>query len=308
MTLKQVLEIIELLDGPTRGPEVKAYLEGRGLGVELTPMADAIGRTDFIKIRVPGTHGRSAGGNSPTTGIIGRLGGIGARPARIGMVSDADGATAALAAALKLADMARRGDRLPGDVIIATHICPEAPTIAHDPVPFMGSPVSMETMNRMEVDPGMDAVLTVDTTKGNRLLNVRGIAITPTAKEGWLLPVSSDLLDIYQQVTGLLPVVLPLSLYDITPYGNHLFHINSLMQPMTATDKPVVGVAITAQVAVPGCATGASHPTDIALAASFCLEVAKGFGAGSCHFYDAAQFERAVRLYGSLAHLRQSGR
>ncbi|MEX0633482.1 DUF1177 domain-containing protein [Serratia ureilytica] len=41
-------------------------------------------------------------------------GGIGARPTRIGLVSDGDGAIAAIAAALKLAEMQRKGDTLPG--------------------------------------------------------------------------------------------------------------------------------------------------------------------------------------------------
>jgi hypothetical protein len=307
-TLKQVLEVMDLLDGPVSGDMVAEFLRRRGLTVAVTEVTDHIGRTEFVKIRVPGSRGKASGGTAPTTGIIGRLGGIGARPARIGLVSDADGATAVLAVALKLADSSARGDVLPGDVIIATHICPNAPTLPHDPVPFMGSPVSMATMNMMEVDAEMDAILTVDTTKGNRVLNVKGMAITPTALQGYLLPVSESLLDIYQQVTGVLPVVLPLSTYDITPYGNDLFHINSLMQPAIATDKPVVGVAITAQVAVPGCATGASHPTDVALATTYCVEVAKAFGEGTCSFYNAEQYAHAVQLYGSMAHLTTQGR
>jgi Protein of unknown function (DUF1177) len=69
--------------------------------------------------------------------VIGRLGGLGARPARIGFVSDGDGALIALAVAAKLGSMRRAGDQLPGDVIIATHICPTAPILPHDPVPFM---------------------------------------------------------------------------------------------------------------------------------------------------------------------------
>ena len=34
-------------------------------------------------------------------------------------------------------------------VIICTQICPHAPTQPHEPVPFMGSPVDMATMNQM---------------------------------------------------------------------------------------------------------------------------------------------------------------
>lgn len=58
-------------------------------------------------------------------GILGRLGGLGARPERIGFVSDGDGALIALAVAAKLLDMQKKGDYLDGDVVISTHICPD---------------------------------------------------------------------------------------------------------------------------------------------------------------------------------------
>ena len=60
-------------------------------------------------------------------------------------------------------------------------------------------------MNKQEVDERMDAVLSVDTTKGNRIINVRGFAISPTVKQGYILRVSEDLLGIMQIVTGRLP-------------------------------------------------------------------------------------------------------
>ncbi len=308
--LKQVTEILELLDDPrVDGTRVKDFLMLRGLrDVEVKRVEGTRGKTDFIKIVIPGTRGRTIGGNAPTLGIIGRLGGVGARPERIGFVSDGDGAAAALSVALKLGDMNSKGEFLDGDVIIATHICPDAPTEPHDPVPFMGSPVDMHTMNKMEVDPRMDAILSIDTTKGNRVLNIKGIAITPTVKDGYILRVSEDLLDIMAIVTGRLPVVLPITTQDITPYGNGIHHINSIMQPCVATSSPVVGVAITAQSVVPGCSTGASHEVDIELAARFCLEVAKAYGRGSCKFYDEKEWKLLVELYGSMEHLKTLGK
>lgn len=51
---------------------------------------------------------------------------------RIGLVSDGDGAIGALSVALKLSTMQLNGDVLLGDVIITTHICPNAPTQAHE--------------------------------------------------------------------------------------------------------------------------------------------------------------------------------
>ncbi|MBC7094444.1 DUF1177 domain-containing protein [Thermococcus sp.] len=308
--LKQVIEAYELLDSAyVDGEKVAQVLKEKGLDrVEVRRIEGEKGYTDFIKIIVPGKNGKLSGGNAPTLGIIGRLGGIGARPEMIGLVSDADGAITAIAVALKLADMRKNGDVLDGDVIIATHICPNAPTQPHDPVPFMGSPVDMATMNKYEVDPMMDAILSVDTTRGNRIINVKGFAITPTVKEGWILRVSEDLLDIMQYVTGKMPAVVPITMQDITPYGNGVYHINSILQPAIATNAPVVGVAITAEVPVPGCATGASHEVDIEQAARFCIEVAKGFGKGKVRFYDEEEFKHLVELYGPMNHLQTLGR
>jgi hypothetical protein len=309
MTWKQTLEAYELLDSATvAGDAVAQALAHRGLrNVDVTNVASDKGATDFIRIMVPGTQGKAVGGAAPTLGIIGRLGGIGARPGAIGLVSDADGAITAIACALKLADMNRAEDRLAGDVIIATHICPNAPIIPHEPVPFIGSPVDMATMNRHEVSPDMDAILSVDTTRGNWVLNQRGFAISPTVKEGYILKISADLLTIMSAVTGMAPVVLPITMQDITPYGNEIQHINSIMQPATDTDAPVVGIALTAAVPVPGCATGASQAIDIEMAARFCIEVAKAFGQRKCVFYDAREFDRLVSLYGSMKHLQTLG-
>lgn len=307
--LKQVLEIIELLDNPrANGNMVAELLKQRGLErVEVKEIREGHSKTDFIKIVIPGHKGKINRGNAPTLGIIGRLGGVGARPEIIGYVSDGDGAVAALSAALKLVEMATKGDILDGDVIISTHICPDAPIQPHQPVPFMGSPVDMQTMNRMEVDPQMDSILAIDTTKGNRILNRKGIAITPTVKDGYILNVHETLIDILEIVTGEYAAVLPITTQDITPYGNGLYHINSLVQPCTATSSPVVGVAITTQTIVPGCATGASHEVDIELAARFSIEVAKAYGKGKCKFYDENQWEILTRLYGTMSHLKTLG-
>jgi hypothetical protein len=304
---KQVIEIYDLLDRATvKGQDVLNLLKKRGLeDLSLQKITGEKGSTDFIKIKIPGREGKTLRRNAPTLGIIGRLGGIGARPERIGLVSDADGAVTALSCALKLADMKRNGDSLLGDVVVTTHICPNAPTQPHQPVPFMDSPVDMTIMNRQEVTPEMDALLSIDTTKGNRVAKFKGFAITPTVKEGYILRVSENLLDIMEVVTGRSPRVVPITLQDITPYGNDIYHVNSIMQPWIATDAPMIGVAITAEVPVPGCGTGASNCVDIELASRFCIEVAKAYGARKCSFYNQAEFQRLVELYGSMSHLRR---
>lgn len=307
--LKQVMEAYDLLDDAyINGPKVAELLKSRGLEeIDVKTISGKGGSTDFIRIVVPGVEGKKGEGNAPTLGIIGRLGGIGARPERLGIVSDADGAITAISCALKLADMNNKGDILKGDVIVATHICPNAPTQPHEPVPFMGSPVDIQEMNRYEVDPAMDAILSVDATKGNRIINHRGIAITPTVKEGYILRISEDLLDIIAWTTGKSPKVTPITTQDITPYGNGIFHMNSIMQPCTATGSPVVGLAITAETAVPGCGTGANHEIDIEEAGRYCLEVAKAYTEKKCRFYDEEEFKKIVKLYGRMNSLQTPG-
>lgn len=302
MLLRQVMELFDLLDTPAASGSAVAELFKQRGNVEVTVenVKGDEGDTDCVTILIKGSEGKSSGGQAPTLGIIGRLGGLGARPEVTGFVSDGDGALAALSAGLKLTEMNTNGDILKGDVIIATHICPDAPTQEHFPVPFMGSPIDMTTNNEKEVYPEMDAILSIDTTKGNRVINVNGFALSPTIKEGYILEVSNDLMDVMTRVTGKLPAIFPVAQQDITPYGNDLHHLNSILQPATATNAPVVGVAITTEQPVAGCATGASHFQDVESAARFAVEVAKGYGDGIISFYDKKEFGHLLELYGPM--------
>lgn len=310
MLLKQLIDLYDLLDSPqASGNAVVAHLKSidPSCDVETYPLKGAKGSTDMVRVRIPGSAGKTRGGSAPTIGLLGRLGGLGARPERIGFVSDGDGALTVLACAAKLLSMHVRGDVLPGDVIVSTHVCPHAPTFPHEPVAFMGSPVATADVNREEVTDDLDAVLVVDTTKGNRIMNERGFFISPTVKEGCILRVSEDLVTLAEIASGRRVRTFPLSLADITPYGNGLYHLNSILQPATATNAPVVGVAIATETAVPGCATGATHMTDLDEAGTFMIETAKAFGAGSCAFYDQTEFELFTARYGSLSHLQTMG-
>lgn len=302
MLLRQVLDLYDLLDTPkANGYEIVELLKERGASkVSVETVVGDKGSTDCITILIEGSNGKSKGGSVPTLGIIGRLGGIGARPEVTGFVSDGDGALAALSAGLKIAEMNKKGDVLKGDIIIATHITPTAPTQDHFPVPFMDSPIDMETNNEKEVLPEMDCILSIDTTKGNRVINTNGFAISPTIKEGYILEVSNSLMDIVTRVTGKLPNIFPVAQQDITPYGNGLHHLNSILQPACKTNAPVVGVAITTEQPVAGCATGASHFEDIESAARFAVEVAKDLGEGKVSFYSEEEFEILIKLYGKL--------
>ena len=298
--LSQVIDVLEILDSPAASGKMigELFKQYDGVSIEIETIGESKGTTDVIRILIEGRD-RSL----PTLGVIGQLGGIGARPEMIGFVSDGDGAAAALAVALKAAQASSKGDKLPGDLFIATHICPDAPTQPHKPVPFMGSPVGTRQALVAMLKAEIGAVISIDTTKGNRLMNWKGIAITPTVKEGYILRVSEDLLDIYESVTGQPARVLPITMQDVTPYGNRVHHINSIMQPCTILKAPVVGLAITTEIAVAGCATGSSHEVDIALAARFSFEVAKRFGSDKCNFFDAEEYQRIRTLYGDMSRL-----
>src|SRR5690554_4160962 len=93
MSFSQVLQTYDLLDSAhVNGDRVAEWLEQNGAtNVKVQRIEGAKGHTDFIRVTIPGSEGRSNGGSAPTLGVIGRLGGIGARPSRIGLVSDADG-------------------------------------------------------------------------------------------------------------------------------------------------------------------------------------------------------------------------
>jgi hypothetical protein len=303
--MKQLIEVLDFMDdSKVGGQEVRKYLEEYGVdSCDVVTLSGDKGKTDVVKVLIPGAEGKSTSGKKPTLGIVGQLGGIGARPEMIGMVSDADGAIIAIAAAAKLAQSRTRGDVIPGDVLITTHICPDAPILPHDPVPFMISPVPIIDVLKECVDVRMDALLSVDATKGNRVIKRNGFAITATVKNGWILRVSDDLVNVYERVTGETVSVVPVTMQDITPYGNNVYHINSIMQPWVMTESPVVGLATTASVPVPGSGSGANYAIALESATRFCVEVARDYSSGRCRFYDEEEYANLLNRYGDMGPL-----
>ena len=98
MLMKQIIDAYEVLDSSfVTGEAVKEYLLGikADANVEVYELVGPKGSTDMLKVRIPGKNGKTNGGDAPTIGLLGRLGGIGARPERIGFVSDGDGALCA---------------------------------------------------------------------------------------------------------------------------------------------------------------------------------------------------------------------
>jgi hypothetical protein len=304
--LRRILEAVDLLDtAEAGGAPVVEWLRGWGADAE-TEVIEGPGRTDFVRAVIAGANGRLAGGTAPTLGVIGRLGGVGARPHRQGLVSDGDGACVALAVAAALARARSKGDGLAGDVLVRTHVCASAPMVPHEPAPFMDSPVDRERLGQAELDPSMDAILSIDSTRANRIAKHGAFAITGAVKEGYILRPTPGLLDIYERVAGRPAVVLPLFTQDITPAGNGLHHVNSIMQPSILSAAPVVGIALLAPTVVAGAATGVVRESELAEAARFVVEVAKAFTAGALSLYHAEELAGLVERYGTLRHLQRA--
>ncbi|AXR73567.1 DUF1177 domain-containing protein [Auritidibacter sp. NML130574] len=314
MSIREILEVCELMEHPgLSGQTIARLLQSVGapdceITIESVPYEapeDTRHNCDFVRVLIPGRNGSQSGGEAATLGIVGRLGAQQAQPKRVGYVSDADGSIVAIASALRLLRLAVAGFRLIGDVIITTHVATHVSITPRKPVDFMGTPVSSDRMNEFEVDQGMDAILSFDASKGNQLINHRGIAISPTAKKGYLLPVAPDLLPILEYATGEPARTFPLAQQDITPYSNGLRHFNSIMQPAVATSAPVVGVALTATSVVPGSSTGASYETVLLDAVRFAVETAKQFTAGALSFYNKDEYAQLTANYGELSQFQQ---
>lgn len=116
MLLRQVIELFVCLTLllPTAQPVTDLFKERGNVEVTVENVKGDEGDTDCVTILIKGSEGKSVGGSAPTLGIIGRLGGLGARPEVTGFVSDGDGALAALAAGLKLTEMNTKGDIMKG--------------------------------------------------------------------------------------------------------------------------------------------------------------------------------------------------
>lgn len=304
MLLQQVLAIDAALDRKTDLPQALAetFAACGYRNITATP-ARGSADTTFIRLFFPGSRGKARGGDAPTLGVVGQLGGLAAVSHRPGLVSDADGALASLTLGLKLAEMAARRMHLAGDVIITTHLCPDAQAKYRDPAHYIVQPVDIQVMTAHMVEADMDAIISIDATKGNTIINKRGVAITPTVKSGYILRVSPGLMAIQAQVTGEQPLVLPITTQDITTNTNGIRHINSIMQPATATSAPVVGLAVTSGSVIPGSATEAGDPMLIEQAARFCLRVAQDLPEHADLFYDAEEYDRLIAMYGDLSFL-----
>ena len=308
MSLKSTLEIYELLDSAyVDGNTVCAFVSEQGAMTKMSRLCGEKGYTDMVEIIVPGTDGRTKGGNAPTIEVAGSLGGIGGRPTICGIVSDADGAVVALACAQKVIKMAQKGDKLPGDLVVRTTICTNAPTMPHHPVPFMDSYLDFVTLKKHIIDQTADAIVITETSRGNRVANYPVFGITPTVKEGWILKVSEDAIDVMERVTQEPAKVIPITMQDITPVTNGIHHLNGLGEVPDGTVAPCFGVGLTSPLPLSGAAPGVTNVSSLEIAVRYVVEVVKGFLMGTFSFYDREEFVSLVSMYGDMTRLYKGG-
>lgn len=68
MLIKQVIELIDILDSPSAsGAAVEQYLRAIDpqANIEVYALQGPKGKTDMVKVRIPGTRGKSSGGSAP---------------------------------------------------------------------------------------------------------------------------------------------------------------------------------------------------------------------------------------------------
>ncbi len=308
MSMKSTMAMYELLDSAyVDGESICEYFRAQGAQAETTRLHGADGYTDLVEIRVPGSSGKQKGGTAPTIEVAGSLGGVGGRPAICGIVSDADGALVALACAQKVLGMAKKGDILPGDLVVRTTICTNAPTMPHHPVPFMNSYLDFVTLKKHIIDQSADAILITETSRGNRVANYPVFGITPTVKEGWILKVSEDAIDAMERVTQEPAKVIPLTMQDITPVNNGVHHLNGLGELPEGTKAPCIGIGLTSPLPLSGAAPGVTNVSALEVAVRYAVEVIKGFLMGNFSFYDEEEYSSLVSMYGDMSGLYSGG-
>ena len=319
--LKEILDTNKILEAPSlSATDITTFLNANGTLSQTTTMPVTMPNpTDsfhVITALIRGADGKSNGGTAPTTCIIGQLGGLAVRPYEPGLVSDADGAICSLAVAKKLIDMSNTGDQLAGDIIVTTHNCTRPPlrldSLGQPIYPYsILAPTTMDNIHKIMLasieqfsgasSSQVDTFFSVDATKGNDFANFPGFAITPVVVNGWIVPLTEDLIAEVSQTTGFTPNILPLSIYDITPYELlynpdftiNITRINSILAPSIQTNKPYVGVATTVQVNVPGSAGSANFFTSLESAGRFMLEASRKLGEARYKVYNESAFASA---------------
>lgn len=223
------------------------------------------------------------------------------------MVSDADGAIVSLTTLLELLNLREKGIELKVDVSFVTNLSMIAKLIPHAPFKFMVPSVGLDDALKVEVDPQATTVLSIDSTKGNRLAKYDDFALTHVIKDGYILKLSDEVIDIYNKVTEHEIYMIPLTSGDLTPLDFNVYHISTLISPWLYTSAPVIGLATVSPRAIPGYETGVMNLNMLEHASRFCLEFLKYMEKGG-RVYGEDELQELERRVGpsNLVRVRRS--
>ncbi|AWR93790.1 DUF1177 family protein [Acidianus brierleyi] len=264
MILKTLMEVIEILE--SKNPFSYLEEECKKYGIEL--QEKKIGDVTFVKAKI--------GKGKRKAEILGRLGAIRVSN-HYGIVSDADGAIISLTSMI---EWAKNYSEIEGEAIFSTNISLDAKLIPHKPFNFMVPLVGLDDALRLEVDKEAQFLISVDSTKGNRIAKYNDFAISHIIKDGYILKIPDEIIDIYEKVTEHEPYFVALTSGDLTPMEINAYHISTFLSPWLYTESPILGLATVSKYPIPGYETGVQNVTMLERASRFSIEVLKYYFSG----------------------------
>ncbi|AWR96854.1 DUF1177 family protein [Acidianus sulfidivorans JP7] len=265
MIMKTLLDIIEILE--SKNPISALEEECKKYDIELQEKR-LNNNVIFIKAKI--------GKGKKKAEVLGRLGAIKISD-RKGIVSDADGAIISITSMI---EWAKNYSEIEGEAIFSTNVSLDASLIPHKPFNFMVPLVGLDEALKLEVDNDAQFIISIDSTKGNRIAKYNDFAITHIVKDGYILKVPDEIIDIYEKVTEHEPYFVALTSGDLTPMEIKAYHISTLISPWLYTEAPVLGVATVSKYPIPGYETGVQNITMLERAARFSIEVLKYYFSG----------------------------
>ncbi|MBB5254534.1 DUF1177 domain-containing protein [Sulfurisphaera ohwakuensis] len=263
MILKTLIDVIDILESKNPLEMIRKRLENKVEYEEIT-----VGEVPYIKVLYKG-------GGKDKIEILGRLGAIQMVGTSKGLVSDADGAIITLTTLFELLDLMDKGVAFNIDILFVTNLATKAKLIPHKPFDFMVPLMGLDDALKIEVDPTASFILSIDSTKGNRLAKYNDFALTHVVKDGYILKLHDNVIDIYNRVTEHEIYMVPLTTGDLTPLDYNVYHISTLISPWLYTSSPVVGLATVSKQVIPGYETGVQNLTMFEHASRFCVELIK---------------------------------
>lgn len=302
MRTPEIIELADLLSQNDFGSnELVDYLKSVGPAdaeIQLVHTVDS--SIEILKVIIKGTEGAFSGGTRPTLGIVSQLSNCKSTIEGIGCIDMNAGVFSVLVAAYELLHITKTEGGILGDVMFAVFI-------GSDVTPKLRALISFLSDNSFGISQHMDAVLSVGTSKFFERENDGSIAVSPTVKEGYILKISDDILDVFSRQSNQAIEALTITQQDIIPTEKGMTQRTNLLQPSTKTSAPVVGISIGSSAALSNEDGRVVSLKDIGRIATGCLDIARSYGANECVFYDEEEFTELRVSYGNMSHFQGIG-